>query len=82
MSKGLPEQQWTARSRRTALPPLLLFLHLVGGGKELFLFRVAAFLFPLKVGFNINPIRNFFLVMKTGYCFRILGNKAVLEQQL
>lgn len=74
---GLERQ---ARSHRTE-PLLLLFLHLVEGGKESFLFCAAAFLSPLKDGFNINPIRNFFLVRKTGYCFRILGNKAVLEKQ-
>lgn len=78
-SDGLERQ---ASGRRTALLLLLLFLRLVEGGKKSFPFRAAAFLSPLKDGFNINPIRNFFLVRKTGYCFRILGNKAVLEKQL
>lgn len=75
------------RSCRTSLlflfRLLLLLLHLTENGKESFLLcaAAAAFLSPLKDGFNINPIRNFFLVRKTGYCFRILGNKAVLEKQ-
>jgi len=72
-----------ARGHRTALLLLLLlFLRPVEDGKEPFLFCATAFLSPLKDGFNINPIRNFFLVRKTGYCFRILANKAVLEKRL
>lgn len=61
---------------------LLPLLHLVESGKDSFLFCATGFLSPFRDGFNINPIRNFFLVRKTGYYFRILGNKAVLEKQL
>lgn len=81
-SDGLEGQ---VRSCRTSLLFLfllfLLLLHLTENGKESSLLCAAAFLSHLKDGFNINPIRNFFLVRKTGYCFRILGNKAVLEKQ-
>lgn len=56
-----------------ALPPLL---HLQ---MESSVLSTTALPPPLGDGFSINPFRNFFLlVRKTGYCFRILGNKAAL----
>lgn len=87
MRRELPEKRWPGRASKklqdisaVLFLLLLLLLHLTENGKESFLLCVAAFLSPLKDGFSINPIRNFFLVRKTGYYFRILGNKAVLEK--